>query len=283
MQILKILLRIALTGAILLIVNNCSEEEVEIKEVPQKVVSKKFPDLSLAIQKRVEKKPEEAIEILRQYDQEFPNSPKILVQLSRAHVEAGNFSLAAFRFEQALSISSSPDLIWECAQAHLRAGDLESARKRFTEYLEFTPDNSDAWLSLARILEQQGNEIQALNAFEQAKEITNSNDCLIIANLYLKKKILVQAEKWFKDAAKKESPSTSPPLVGLLKVKLLNSDYDSVETIILAIEKTFPGTLADIPEKDDLKSILVSRRIKELNDRGIVAQNSNISELAQAL
>jgi tetratricopeptide (TPR) repeat protein len=283
MQIFKILLRLALVGAILLIVSNCAEEVVENKEVPQQVVSKKFPDLSLAIQKRVEKKPEEAIEILRQYDEDFPNSPKILVQLSRAHVEAGNFSLAAFRFEQALSISSSPDLIGECAEAHLRAGDLESARKRFSEYLEFTPDNFEAWLSLARILEQQGNEIQALNAFEQAKKITNSNDCLIIANLYLKKKILVQAEKWFKDAAKKENPSTSTPLVGLLKVKLLNSDYDSVETIILAIEKTFPGTLADIPEKDVLKSILVSRRIKELNDRGIVAQNSNISELAQAL
>jgi hypothetical protein len=81
MQIFKILLRLALVGAILLIVSNCAEEVVENKEVPQQVVSKKFPDLSLAIQKRVEKKPEEAIEILRQYDQDFPNSPKILVQL----------------------------------------------------------------------------------------------------------------------------------------------------------------------------------------------------------
>ena len=192
----------------MLIVSNCAEEVVENKEVPQQVVSKKFPDLSLAIQKRVEKKPEEAIEILRQYDQDFPNSPKILVQLSRAHVEAGNFSLAAFRFEQALSISSSPDLIGECAEAHLRADDLESARKRFSEYLEFTPDNFEAWLSLARILEQQGNEIQALNAFEQAKKITNSKknkiSQLLKSLLSEKKQIILSLSEDYKDSYTKK-------------------------------------------------------------------------------
>ena len=101
-------------------------------------------------------------------------------------------------------MSTSTDLIGECAEAHRLAGDLNSAKKRFIEYLKLSPENLEAWLSLARILEQQGDEREALNAFEQAREITNPQDCIKIGNLYLKKKILVQAEKWFKEAAKKE-------------------------------------------------------------------------------
>ena len=73
----------ALTGAILLIVNNCSEEVVEIKEVPQKVVSKKFPDLSLAIQKRVEKKPEEAIQGRKENAIRISNDSKVVTRSGR--------------------------------------------------------------------------------------------------------------------------------------------------------------------------------------------------------
>ena len=109
------------TWSILLLILACSEEEKNVLIEPPPKVDKIFPDLSIAIQKRVEKKPEEAIDLLRQYDKDFPNSPKILVQLSRALVEAGNFSLGAFRFEQVISISPSPDLIRECGEAYMLA------------------------------------------------------------------------------------------------------------------------------------------------------------------
>ena len=48
-------------GSILLVLNSCSEKEVAPPQQSIVPVKKPFPDLSLAIQKRVEKKPEEAI------------------------------------------------------------------------------------------------------------------------------------------------------------------------------------------------------------------------------
>jgi TPR repeat protein len=153
----------------------------------------------------------------------------------------------------------------------------------FIEYLKLSPENLEAWLSLARILEQQGNEREALNAFEQAREITNPEDCIKIGNLYLKKKILVQAEKWFKEAAKKASNPTAEPLLGLLRVKIANADEDSAEALILAIEKAYPKKLASLDVAKNLKNILVKRRISELNNRSIIIQNSTVSDLAQAL
>ena len=283
MHFIKTCIWMVAAGSILLVLHSCSEKEVAPPQATTVPVKKPFPDLSLAIQKRVEKKPEEAIALLREYNQDFPNSSKILIQLSRALVESGNYSLAAFRLEQTLSLSTSTDLIGECAEAHRLAGDLNSAKKRFIEYLKLSPENLEAWLSLARILEQQGNEREALNAFEQAREITNPEDCIKIGNLYLKKKILVQAEKWFKEAAKKESNPTAEPLLGLLRVKIANADEDSAEALVLAIEKAYPKKLASLDVAKNLKNILVKRRISELNNRSIIIQNSTVSDLAQAL
>ena len=148
-------------------------------------------------------------------------------------------------------------------------------KKRFTEYLKLSPENLEAWLSLARILEQQGDDREALNAFEQAREMTSPQDCIKIGNLYLKKKILWQAEKWFKEAAKKENVPSAEPLVGLLLVKIANADEDSAEALILAIEKAYPETLASLNVAKNLKNILVKRRISELNNRSIIVKNSN--------
>jgi len=283
MHFIKTCIRMVAAGSILLVLNSCSEKEVAPPQPSIVPVKKPFPDLSLAIQKRVEKKPEEAIVILREYNQDFPNSSKILIQLSRALIETGNYSLAAFRLEQSLSLSSSTELIGECAEAHLLAGDLNSAKKRFIEYLKLSPKNLQAWLSLARILEEQGDEREALNAFEQAREITSPVDCIKIGNLYLKKKIFVQAEKWFKEAAKKENNPSVEPLLGLLQVKIANDDEDSAEALILAIEKAYPKTLASLDAAKNLKNILVKRRISELNARSVIVKNLTVSDLAQAL
>ena len=82
-------------GSISLIIFSCTEEPKEISPEVQIVAPKVQPDLSDAIQKRVENKPEEAVILLRKYNKEFPDSPKILIQLSRALSENGEHSLAA--------------------------------------------------------------------------------------------------------------------------------------------------------------------------------------------
>ena len=132
----KICLRIVSSASISLIIFSCGEDKIENSTQAPIDEKKAFPDLTDAIQKRVENKPEEAIEILRKYNQEFPDSPEILIQLGRSLIENKQYSLAAFRFDQAISSNASKDLLLESAQAYKLAGDLESAAQRYDSYLE---------------------------------------------------------------------------------------------------------------------------------------------------
>ena len=136
----------------------------------------------------MEKKPEEAVALLEKYNQDFPNSPKILIQLSRALVESEQYSLAAFRLDQAISVGGAKELLVECAEAYQLAGDLNSAQERYQQYLSDFPEDEKARLSLARVLAQNGLDTEALNAFEQSIKRANAKDCLLAGNLYLKKK-----------------------------------------------------------------------------------------------
>jgi tetratricopeptide (TPR) repeat protein len=283
MRFTKICLPMVVAGSISLIVFSCAEEEKIKPSEPVSITPKVLPDLSDAIQKRVEEKPEEAVALLDKYNKEFPDSPKILIQLSRALIDLGQFSLAAFRLDQAISAGGTKDLLLESAEAHELAGDLNSAQDRLTEYLKIYPENPETWLSLARILNKNGIDTEALNAFEKASEQTNAEDCILMGNLYLKKKIYVQAEHWFRESAKKESVSSVLPLLGLLRVNLATGDENSAEALILAIEKSAPKSLENSPQRKKYEALLVKRRLSDFAQRGVITQNLSISELAQAL
>ena len=271
------------TGTTLIMLFNCSEKQEQIinnSEVPSK---QELPDLSEAIQKRVEKKPKEAIVILRKFNEDFPNTPKILIQLSRALVDNGQFSLAAFRLEQAMSAGAPDLLLKECAEIYILANDFNSAEKYLGKYLEINPEDKKSWISLAKIYNQNGKEREALNAFEKAREEMSDEDSLLAGNLYLKKGIFVQAENWFKQSAQKEEFPTERPLIGLLRVKIANSDMDSAESLLFAIEKKYPNTLSKLPENSDLFNFIIRRRMNDLNERKIITQNLNISQLIRVL
>ena len=126
----KICLRIATFGSTLLALLACSEDSPPPASAPPPPPPKSPPDLSDAIEKRIEGKTEEAIELLRKYNEEFPDSPEILIQLGRSLHDSGQYALSAFRLEQALSAGAAQTLLKEVAQAHEKAGDEKSARKR---------------------------------------------------------------------------------------------------------------------------------------------------------
>ncbi len=282
MQFIKTCLRLVATGSSILVLFNCTKEEENISP-PTNPQEKTLPDLSEAIQKRVENKPDEAIVLLRKFNEQFPNSPKILIQLSRALADSKQFSLAAFRLEQALRAGASQQLFNECAKIYLLAGDFNSARKYFTKHLENNPEDKQARLSLARVLSQTGMERESLNAFEKVKEKTSAEDALLVGNLYLQKKIYIQAENWFKEAVQKEQTSSYEPLIGLLTVKFASNDENSAESILFAIEKKYPNRLSEHPKSKEWAQFLVNRRMQDFNERGIITHNLDISQLIQAL
>ena len=67
-------------------------------------------DLSQVFEKRIEGKNEEAIVLLRSLNEKHPASIEVMIQLARTLLDAQQFPLAAFRFEQALSLKSDHSL-----------------------------------------------------------------------------------------------------------------------------------------------------------------------------
>ena len=279
----KICLRIATFGSTLLALLACSEDSPPPASAPPPPPPKSPPDLSDAIEKRIEGKTEEAIELLRKYNEEFPDSPEILIQLGRSLHDSGQYALSAFRLEQALSAGAAQTLLKEVAQAHEKAGDEKSARKRYAEFLADNPEDTQAWLAQARLLARADMDTEALNAFGQAVELTNHEDCLLMAELFFEKNLLVQAEYWYRESARKEKGITPRPLLGLLRVKLSTKEEDQAEALILAIEKSNPGTIEGSGLSQDAADLLRKRRFGDLFDRGYSPKEMTVTELSQAL
>ena len=188
-----------------------------------------------------------------------------------------------FVLEQALSAGAAQTLLKEVAQAHEKAGDEKSARKHYAEFLADNPEDTQAWLAQARLLARADMDTEALNAFGQAVELTNHEDCLLMAELFFEKNLLVQAEYWYRESARKEKGITPRPLLGLLRVKLSTKEEDQAEALILAIEKSNPGTIEGSGLSQDAAALLRKRRFGDLFDRGYSPKEMTVTELSQAL
>jgi tetratricopeptide (TPR) repeat protein len=279
----KICLRLVALGSTLLALSGCSDEPPPSTAPPSPPANQALPDLSDAIAKRVEGKPEEAIELLRKHNEKFPNSPNILVQLGRSLFDSGQFALSAFRLDQALSAGARQELLKESALAYQKAGDAKAAQARYSEYLKENPDDNATWLSQARLLAQTGKNTEALNAFVKATELTTHEDCLLMAELFFEKNLLPQAEHWYKESARKEEGITPRPLLGLLRVRMASKDEENAEALILAIEKSNPRTIEGSGLSEGAAALLRKRRTTELINRGFTPDKMTISELAAAL
>jgi tetratricopeptide (TPR) repeat protein len=279
----KICLRIATLGSTLLALSGCSDDTPSSTAPPSPPANNGLPDLSDAIAKRVEGKPEEAIELLRKHNEKSPNSPDILIQLGRALFDSGQFALSGFRLDQALSAGARQELLKESALAYQKAGDAKSAMTRYSGYLKENPDDSATWLAQARLLAQADKSTEALNAFVKATELTTHEDCLVMAELFFEKNLLPQAEHWYKESARKEEGITPRPLLGLLRVKIASKDEENAEALILAIEKSNPKTIEGSGLSEGAADLLRKRRTNELIDRGFFPEKMTITELAAAL
>ena len=279
----KLCLRIATIGSTLLALYGCSEETVSSDSPSLNPAPPSPPELGDAIELRVAGKTEEAIELLRKYNDEFPDSAEILVQLGRSLFEFEQFALAAFRFDQALSAGANGQIIKEAALAHEKAGDHESAIAHYAQHLESNTDDLASWLSQARLLAKVDKKKEALNAFGKAPDLTTHEDCLLMAELFFEKNLLVQAEYWYRESARKETGITPRPLLGLLRIKLASGEEGQAEALILAIEKSNPATIEGSGLSQESADLLRRKRFGELIQRGFLPAKMTITELAAAL
>ena len=129
-------------------------------------------------------------------NEEFPNSPEILLQLARSLEETSQFPLAAFRFDQALSAGAEKSTFLEAAKA------LTCKRKtkhpqviRFEKFLNHFPENLAVWLQLGRLLAQTDRETDAINAL--SKEVKKPVTKIVARQPLFQKKLMPQAEYWY--------------------------------------------------------------------------------------
>ena len=275
-------------GSISLAILGCGNQESESgstipENTSQKALTRTTPDLSEAIEKRIEGKPEDAVRILRKLNDEHPNSQEILLQLGRSLYDSQQFALAAFRLDQAISVGAETAVFKEAAEAHLKAGDEQSAEGLLRKYLVSYPDDGPASLNLGRLLAKTGDDTNALNALSKGSEFAEHQDCMLMAGLFYKKKLLAQAEHWYREAARREEGISPGPLLGLLRVKLFGGDLDNAEALILAIEKSNPGSIAETDLENEASELLRRRRLADFIERGVSPGNLKVTELATAL
>ena len=240
------------------------------------------PDLSEAIRKRLEGKPKQAILLLLQLNEEYPNNPEIIVQMARALFEDKQFELAAFRFDQANSDQKNASLNKEAGLAYEYAEDFNTALDRYKSFLAEEEDQ-EIWLRVARLHALLGENTLALNAFSKGSGSCSYDDCITMANLYFEKKLFQQSEHWFREASRMQEGVQAEPLMGILRIKLLNQENEKAESLILAIEKNYPGTLSETDLDKEAASLLRKRRLSEFIRGGISSSELSISELAAFL
>ncbi len=266
----------------IVITGGCSDDPIQVSP-PSEPDQQNPPDLGEAIQKRIEGKTDEALSILRDLNDRHPESPEIITMLGRTLLDAEEYALAAFRLEQAFSLGGATNILSEAGQAHVLAEDDESAEKAYATYIKKHPDDTFANLKYARVLHRLGKESQALDAFLQASDKAETADAMAVAQLFLAKKMYPQAEHWFRSAEKK-APNQSPlPYLGLLKIRLNLNDENSAETLMLAMEKTHPGSLDKSEHAKATADLLKRRRGLDFFQRGYATDGKTASELAAAL
>ena len=255
----------------------------EEKSAPPPLLSVHEVDLSEVFELRIAGKSEDAINKLRDLNEKHPASVEILVQLSRSLIEAKQFSLAAFRFEQALSLHSESSLIKEAAEAHYLARDYDASIERYRQYLAKNSLDPASQLRFARMLAKQGNNTESLNAFTKANNEATADDCILMGNLFLQKGLLPQAKHWFGESSRRSDQSPTQVLIGLLKVAQKEKNESEAETIILALEKSDPGVLKETSIAEYAANLLRRRRLADFIARGTDARGKSVSELASVL
>jgi len=269
----------------MLVLFGCGEpaKDKTVVSVSPASAEEKQPDLSEAISKRIEGDPVGAVRLLRSLNEEFPNSQEILVQLGRSLADMENHPLAAFRFDQALASGASKDIHLETAEAHLLAGDKANAQVNFREFLTYYPEQKEIWLKYARLAAEADKKTEAINAFSRVPELCNDEDALILANLFFDKKLWTQSARWFRVSAKLEDGISPKPLLGLLRISLIEKDEDQAESLCLALEKTHPGSIDSSDLNLEVANLLRRRRLADLLDAGISTDEKRVSLLAEAL
>lgn len=168
--------------------------------------------------------------------------------------EAGDYKKTKALLLSVPDLSANPDAKYKLGIAHLELGEYDAAKAIFEQILKTSPKNVGALSNLAKILQLQGKDNEALEAYSKIiKENSNDvNSYLAISDIYNKQgdydKALETLEK-----IKSIVPDNAQVLFSIVKTKSASFDIESDDDYQQIIDEytTLVGN-PDLPKEFDI-------------------------------
>jgi len=195
-----------------------------------------------------ENRGDEAIELLNQLNENFPNRAEVLFEMGRAHETIDERLFAAFFYEQAASLDEGYAESWlKSARIYERAGDTAQAMIALEEYLSRFPEDAEAWRFSAALLLENRRLQSALTSHMRAQRLEgpspNPEHAVEIAGLYMELENMAQAETYYDIALEGAPQDRMTALLGQLTVYYRTNRFEEAESLIAILDEEYPGAL----------------------------------------
>lgn len=215
---------------------------------------------------------ESAIRLLERSQERAPERVDVLEALAFAYAAEGDPMLASMNFLKiAELVPEQPEYLLYAAESLIEAGDLKGAIDQYRTYLEGQPEDRAIWVTLADIQISQGRLNEALEALLAAEQVEpRAPQRLTIAELYLRKNNLAQAQAWFARALEGDPDLRDEALLGLLETAVRSRRFGDAQELLKQLDAEYPGRLEQ-SEIDNVRDQLMEWRQRREVARQAVA------------
>jgi predicted Zn-dependent protease len=215
---------------------------------------------------------ENAILILERCQERAPERVDVMESLAFAYAASGDPMLASMTFARiAELVPDRPEYFLYAAESLLEAGDPKGAVDRYDNYLKAQPMDRAVWVALADLQISQGQLNLALEALLAAEQVESRPFQRIqIAELYLRKNNLAQAQVWFGRCLEGGSDVRDEALLGLLETAIRAKQFSDAETLLVQLDAEYPGRLEQ-SEIDNVRDQLLEWRQRQTAAREAAA------------
>jgi tetratricopeptide (TPR) repeat protein len=209
---------------------------------PDKTVEKKFAQAQEQLEAG---QTEEAIGLLEELNQTYPDRLDVVEFLAFTHARNNNPRKAAEFFSEAARLAPDrSDLLLFAAQALEEAGDLDAASSHYRLYIVDNFNDFSGWRALAEVEEQRGRHRDAIDAYLNVYRIRPGDTAAVaLGNLFLQLNNTAQAHHWYRTALEKRGEAAPQALLGLLRINLEEENWTRAQELITELDTRYPGQL----------------------------------------
>jgi len=191
---------------------------------------------------------DKALEVLNPLAERYPDRAEVLEAIGEAQEESGNRFFAALFYERAANLDPEyAGLWWTAAQLFAAEEERVKALNAVDSYLEFFPDNAEAWRFSADLLARENRIQSALSAHLRAERqdgpTRNPAYAAEMGRLYLQAGNPAQADAYFRTAAESAPEDRLSALLGQLTVAYRAENFARAESLIESLDEEFPGAV----------------------------------------